>query len=152
MDYVLNFPDNVGCYEAIITYTSSASQEFAVATTAHECVVHTCNLESAALTHVKTTDAADQNTRDMAFTYDATWSRYCTDVSAKVCVTDKDSKITPFCSDDFDVVVSRAYTDAKSVRSQAATVTQSRDFDIADKQEYIATITVSDKGILSPKS
>lgn len=83
----------------------------------------------------------------MSFNYDASWGKYCTDVAAVVCVTDKDEKLTPWCSDELTVVTGRTLQEATSVKTQPVSVTQTADFDIADNQEYKAKIKVSDKGL-----
>lgn len=83
----------------------------------------------------------------MSFNYDASWGKYCTDVAAVVCVTDKDEKLTPWCSDELTVVEGRTLQQATSVKTQPVSVTQTSDFDIADNQEYKAKIKVSDKGL-----
>lgn len=87
----------------------------------------------------------------MAFKYDASWGKYCFDVGAQVCVTDKNEKLTPWCSEAFTVVEGRTKQQATSVKDQPVTVTQTADFDIAEDQEYTARIKVSDKGDHTPQ-
>jgi len=108
ISYLLQIPDAEACYQVEVTYGhSGAGSESAVRTTKQHCWNHACKLEKTAITYVDTTDATDQNSRDMKFKLDGTWGKYCTDVSAKVCVQDKDLTYAAFCSGDVTVVSGR---------------------------------------------
>jgi hypothetical protein len=153
VSYDIQIPDEEACYEVTVTYgVVGTGGESTTRTTLRHCWVHQCTLDATAITYVSSQDDATQDSRQMAFKYDASFGKYCYDVGAVVCVTDKNEKLTPWCSDALTVVAGRTKQEATSVKDQPVTVTQTADFDIAEDQEYTARIKVSDKGTKKPVS